>query len=212
MFTLKSRVIMRNLVEISLSVFLIFLFTGCQKSDSTDMSTDQKKILDLYASTYLMNEYQYLYFKSENKNQLQRVLKPPLESEDFKLSRLAVSPEMNQEHIDSLFTEDELLSWANRINNYEQLEWEQNWFFDEVKILNEQEVPDYLNRSDIPPPGQEPVFIHYITPPFVYADSSALLYTRKWSSGANVKSYFYYYVKVYEEWKLVFEGALSVGY
>lgn len=60
-------------------------------------------------------------------------------------------------------------------------------FLTELKFIREEEIPDYLKRTDIPPPGQKPVFIHHISPPFIYQNKSALMYSRRWSSGANIK-------------------------
>src|SRR5699024_8822148 len=105
-----------------------------------------------------------------------------------------------------------LQAWSKQIEECATITWNQELFPDSVSFIREKEIPEYLNRTDIPPPGQDPVFIHYISPPFMYRNESALMYARRWSSGANVKVYYLYFIKSEGAWKLKEMGRLNVGY
>lgn len=203
---------MIKLFRVFFLILTILFNDAYQKMELLAQSRNQKEILSLYASEYLNKDYQYLYFKMEEKAILLQVLELPLNPEDFKLPPMTLAPGNTQEHLDTLFTQDELTSWTNQLKAYQQEQWHKHTLPDAVKTIHEEEIPAYLQRSDIPPPGEDPVFIHYITPPFIYNNQSALMYSRRWSSGANVQTRFHYFVKDEDGWKLEYEGNLSVGY
>lgn len=188
-----------------------FLFlSSCQQLNGDKLNEDQKEILSQYVSEHVLDEDQHLYFKSEESLDL---LKLPLTPEDFKLPEIAMSHGAEIQPADTLFSKEELNDWGNKISNYKQFNWDKNYFREGVDFIKKEEIPDFLMSTDIPPPDQDPVFIHYISPPFIYQNKSALLYSRRWSSGANVKVRYHYYKKNDKgEWKLIQEGPLNVGY
>ncbi|SMO85118.1 hypothetical protein [Gracilimonas mengyeensis] len=203
---------MQVLSDIVLLILLVGFITHCSKPETLDPSNHQTEILRLYASEYLKKDSQHLYYKTEEKEQLLQILEVPLQPEDFKLAPITMAPRDTQDHLDTLFTQDELANWSNQLKAYQQDQWDEQNLPTEVKMIHKDEIPAYLQRTDIPPPGQDPVFIHYITPPFIHENQSALMYSRRWSSGANVQTRFHYFIQDEDGWKLEYEGALSVGY
>lgn len=189
---------------------VIGLTVACGQTTSNKLSSDQKKVLHLYASTYLLADYQQLYYLSEDS--LTPFLELPLTPDDFKLSSIDLMPSTSQQYLDTLFSSQELQVWSKQIEDYRPMTWNINIFPEGVTIIRKEEIPKYLNKTDIPPPGQDPVFIHYISPPFMYENKSALMYERRWSSGANVKIYYLYYVNNNGQWELEQRGQLNTGY
>ena len=203
-----------------ISIFFLFTALGstvaCGQAIVDNLSSDQKKILNLYASKYLLEDYQHLYYKSENSYYkeeylLKIFLEPPLTSEDFKLPKFSTLPGNSQQYLDTLFSDQELQTWSKLIENYQPVTWDQRIFPDGVTFIREEEIPEYLNRTDIPPPGQDPVFIHYISPPFIYKDQSALMYARRWR-GIDSEISYLYFIKQDEQWRLKEKGRLNIGY
>ncbi|HLR26417.1 MAG TPA: hypothetical protein VK112_11165 [Fodinibius sp.] len=190
--------------------------TACGQATDDKLGSEQKKILNLYASEYLLKDYQHLYYKSENsyyKSEylLKVFLEPPLTPEDFKLPKFSTLPGRSQQYLDTLFSEQELQAWSSQIEEYVPITWNQELFPDSVSFIREEEIPKYLNRTDIPPPRQDPVFIHYISPPFMYQNKSALMYARKWR-GIDAEISYLYFIKQDDRWKLKERGRLNVGY
>lgn len=203
-------------MDIFKKIYVLFFLVGvavspsaCQKLDDDKLNKDQKEILKVYVSEYLHDKHQYLYYKSEESLS---PLNPPLTPDDFKLPEVALWPDAKAQKTDTLFSEEELSDWSKKVSKYEQLKWDQNNFSDSVDFIKKEEIPDYLNKTDIPPPGQDPVFIHYLSIPFVYQGKSALMYSRRWSSGANVKVRYHYFKKREKKWKIIQEGPLNTGY
>src|SRR5699024_8840870 len=206
-------------MNFKIKAFVLILLLGvavtpsaCQQVNDQKLSKDQKEILSLYASEYLFDKYQYLFHKSISEKRLLEILTPPLTPEDFKLPRIALHPDTEIQKGDTLFSKEELNSWTTQLSEYNQLKWDEDLFSDTVRFISKNEIPDYLNHTDIPPPGQDPVFIHYITQPFIYNNQSALVYARKWSSGANIRSTYLYFVKTDGQWQLKETGRNSVIY
>jgi len=194
----------------------IVVIIACGQTTDDNLSSDQKEVLHLYASKYLLKNYQHLYFKSENSYYkpeylLKVFLEPPLTPEDFKLPKFSTLPGNSQQYLDTLFSDQELQAWSKQIEEYAPIRWNQKVFPDSVSFIREEEIPEYLNRTDIPPPGQDPVFIHYISPPFMYQNKSALMYARKWR-GIDSEISYLYFAKQDDRWKLKERGRLNVGY
>lgn len=190
----------------------MLILTACHKTNKDKLNKNQKEIITLYVSEYLSEDYQYLYIKSEGKRELLSSFDLPLSLEDFKLPIFSTLPGDSQQNLDTLFTEQELQNWSTQIENYHQIRWNQSLFSAKIKFIREEEFPEYLERTDIPPPGQDPVYIHYISTPFVHDDKTAILYSRKWSSGAYVYVRYHYYKKEKNVWEEVEKGRLNVGY
>src|SRR5699024_12312647 len=187
----------------------IAVIIACGQTIDDNLSSDQKEVLHLYASRYLLNDYQHLYYRSEDS--LKPSLEPPLTPEDFKLPKLSTLPGRSQQYLDTLFSGKELQAWSKQIEEYAPITWNQELFPDSVSFIREEEIHEYLNHTDIPPPGQDPVFIHYISPPFMYQDKSALMYARKWR-GIDSEISYLYFIKQNDRWELKERGRLNVGY
>ena len=200
----------KNILSFILLVVIITSDVACGQIKEHELNKDQEKILSLYASKNLLKEGQYLYYKSEDS--LSPFLELPLTAKDFKLPKFSTLPGDSQQYLDTLFSEQELQSWSKQIANYRPIRCNQHLFSDSVTVIREEQIPKYLNRTDIPPPGQDPIFIHYISIPFMYENKSALMYSRQWSSGANVKVYYLYFVKKNGLWQLKDKGLLAPIY
>lgn len=203
---------MRQILLISILIGVLNVFTFCQQTNNHKRIENQKEIITLYGSEYLSTEFQYLYYRSIEKKELQSLFDPPLTLDDFKLPQIALPPKTSQIEIDTIFSKEELESWNKQINEYKQIEWDGSLFSGKIKIMSKDEIPAYLQRTDIPPPRQNPVFIHVISSPFMYDDKTALMYSKRWSSGANNKIRYHYFVKTNAKWLLKKTGRLNVGY
>src|SRR5699024_4580433 len=124
-----------------LSIFILFgvlaSTAACGQTTDHNISSDQKKVLHLYASKYLLKDYQHLYYKSENsyyKSEylLKVFLEPPLTPKDFKLPKLSTLPGNSQQYLDTLFSDQELQAWSKQIEEYAPIRWHQKVFPDSV--------------------------------------------------------------------------------
>ena len=198
-----------------IGLLITFLTTviSCQEQSTDKLSKDQKQILNLYSSEHLAKKHQYLFHKSVDKNYFLKTLSPPLTAEDFKLPEMATLPSDSQKDIDTLFSKKELEYWSNKVRKYQPIKWNRSIFGNQTRLIHESEIPDYLSRTDIPPPDLNPHLIHYLSTPFIYSGNSktALLYSRIWTGPDNIIK-FHYYLKEGNNWKLIKESRINVGY
>ncbi len=198
----------RILVLIILLKGAVF-FSCCQQSNGDKLNEDQKEVFSKYVSEHLLNEDQYLYFKSEESLD---PLSSPLTPEDFKLPKIALPPGVEMQPPDTLFSKKELNDWSKEISSYKQFKWDQSSFSSRVEFIRDIEIPAYRKRTAIPPPGKTSFSIHYISIPFIYDGRSALLYSRTTKGAGSVRVKYYYFKKADGNWDLVEQGPLTTIY
>jgi hypothetical protein len=207
MFSVKSVCIVGLLIIFLTSVI------ACQRHSTGKLSKDQKEILNLYSSKHLAKKNQYLFHKSVDRSYFLNTLSPPLTPEDFKLPEIATLSSNSQKDIDTLFSKQELKYWSNKMKEYQPIQWNKNIFGNQITFINKSEIPDYLSRTDIPPPELSPHLIHYLSTPFIYSGNreTALLYSRIWT-GPDNNIQFHYYMKEGDKWTLIKESRINTVY
>ena len=202
-----------NKFDVVIYLLGIGLLLSChQISDEKNLSTDQKEILQLYASQFLSEKNHKLYFKSEKKKTLLNVLRPPLSAEDFEKYELYNSIYEKRPKADTLFSSQELKNWSSQLAAYKQIRWNPNNFPKDILFINEKDIPDYLKNLDIPPSGAKLITVHYTTPPFIFDEKSALMYVGITKSVGNNQAHYFYFVKKNGSWKLRSKGPLTIIY
>jgi hypothetical protein len=186
-------------------VLSILVLLGCTQEDMVGQPTNnaQEEILEIYSSKYLSDDNHKLYYKSEKKKHISELFDFPLSKDDLKLPDIAVLPGTDIQPADTLFTKKELESWDVQLSTYKQINWSLTTFPDYVSFINKNEIPEYQKRHSAAPPGEEPLYIHYITPPLLYEDKSALMYSRNTKGAGSTRINYLYFKKVNNEWNLV---------
>ena len=194
----------KNIAIWSLTLSILLLM-GCSQEELSDNpnNRDKKRILEVYASKYLSDENHKLYYKSEKKEHISGLFDFPLTKEDLKLPKIAVLPGTDVQPADTLFTHKEIEEWGKQLSTYKQRNWSQASFPDFVSFINDKEIPEYLKKHSASPPKKESLYIHYITPPLLHNDKSALIYARDTKGAGSTRINYIYFKKINSEWKLI---------